>query len=512
MSPRRPPRSSVCKIVALICLASACKKEPTPVARLETAGGAVERQRGGQWAAAAVGTPFAVGDAVRTGAGATARVRFLGGKILRLGENAMVRFVAGSAPQTPAVGIDLGEADVEGDGVFEVATPRGLARLESGSRMTVRATGASVKYEILVGAATLVGDDKVKWGAGEGIEIAVGGARLERYKVLVGATVIEPRAAPTATTPATAGIAEKSQPGAEPGPADEPGAGDGTVEPTVADVTLPAGESAMIHDRHATVAVRIAFETHCPGGGVLELGGTERGDRAFRRPRQRIAGKTAGVLMLPPGSHRYRVACGAGHGRPVAAGILVFRRDSGTAPVPRTAPSNVIDADGRRYTVLYQNRLPALTLVWPNPPKSSELVLHVESNGKEREFRTTSTRHILPSGTVAEGEHRLWFVAADGKVESLKTALTVRFDNAAAAAQLQAPEDGGRWSGPEVEVIGIALEGSTVTVAGKPLATDSHGRFRGQAAPPGASDRAIAVRLEHPRSGVHYYVRRMAAR
>jgi hypothetical protein len=75
---------------------------------------------------------------------------------------------------------------------------------------------------------------------------------------------------------------------------------------------------------------------------------------------------------------------------------------------------------------------------------------------------------------------------------------------------VQAPRDGARLLDPDVEVAGVALEGSQVTVGGQRLAVDPQGRFRGRAPRPVSGVRAIAVRLEHPRSGVHYYVRRVA--
>jgi hypothetical protein len=55
----------------------------------------------------------------------------------------------------------------------------------------------------------------------------------------------------------------------------------------------------------------------------------------------------------------------------------------------------------------------------------------------------------------------------------------------------------------------VTVEGAKVSLSGQPLAVDGHGRFRGEAAPV-AGDDAVAVRLEHPRTGVHYYIRRRA--
>ncbi len=53
----------------------------------------------------------------------------------------------------------------------------------------------------------------------------------------------------------------------------------------------------------------------------------------------------------------------------------------------------------------------------------------------------------------------------------------------------------------------MTVDGAKVSVGGQPIAVDAHGRFRTEASPLGG-DEAVGVRLEHPRTGVHYYVRR----
>ena len=58
-----------------------------------------------------------------------------------------------------------------------------------------------------------------------------------------------------------------------------------------------------------------------------------------------------------------------------------------------------------------------------------------------------------------------------------------------------------------IAVDGVTVEGAKVSVGGQPLAVDVHGRFHVEAAPVDGDD-AVAVRLEHPRTGIHYYVRR----
>jgi len=169
---------------------------------------------------------------------------------------------------------------------------------------------------------------------------------------------------------------------------------------------------------------------------------------------------------------------------------------------------NVIDADGRRYTVLFQTRLPELTLAWPaGPHGATGLELHLDSGTGERVVQSASPTRPLPAGSVKEGTYTFWYRTPDGK-ESPKTTLSVRFDNAAPTAQFfRTPADAGKSPHGGIAVDGVTVEGAKVSVGGQPLAVDVHGRFRVEAAPMDGDD-AIAVRLEHPRTGIHYYVRR----
>jgi hypothetical protein len=264
-----------------------------------------------------------------------------------------------------------------------------------------------------------------------------------------------------------------------------------------------AGESATLHDGRPPLAVRVRFEQLCPGEAVLELGG--HGHRI-----ERLAGTRAVVLRLGPGTRPYRVRC-AGDGSkaaPRATGVLSLRRDTGYVPLPRRAPVNVIDADGRRYTVLFQTRLPQLTFAWPRAAGATGLELHLESTAGDRVLPVASPSRPLPSGTLQEGTYTWWYSASDGK-QSPKTTVSIRFDNAAPTAQFfrvptDAPGDRPRGSIP---VDGVTVEGARVSVGGEPLSLDGRGRFHAEVAPQ-AGDDAVAVRLEHPRSGVHYYVRR----
>jgi len=290
----------------------------------------------------------------------------------------------------------------------------------------------------------------------------------------------------------------------------------GTVDsasrpPARAHMAIQAGGSATIHDPQTPVAVRIQFGSVCPGEGLVELAGGS----SFRRPAMRSSGAGAANIAVSPGSNRYRVRCSTG-GTPgeaiAASGSLTVRRDTGRQQLPRRPPRNVVDTDGRRYTVLYQNLLPIVTVRWAGAPSAGSYVLHfAPSGGEARTLRGQSPSATLESGTVPEGTHRLWFEAPGGSPSrSPQTTLSVRFDNAASAAFVREPAPGGAISG-SVRVSGVAVSGSTVSVGGVELPLDRQFRFSGAVSAPEGLD-ALAIKIVHPRSGVHYYLRRVARR
>lgn len=265
--------------------------------------------------------------------------------------------------------------------------------------------------------------------------------------------------------------------------------------PTAIDLALPTGESAVIHDPSRKVAVRIEFGDVCPSGGLLELA-----DRSgsYRAPR-RIGGSGGAAFFALAGTNRYRVRCDGGD--VVKSGSVRVAGDTGAAPVVRTASTNHVETDGRRYTVTYQNRIPALSVSWDEAPGAS--VLHVLSgSGSEKTFNATGA-HKLASGMLNEGSYTLWITS--GSRSSPRTTLKIAFDNAAPTAQITAPAPRAPW-GDSIAITGVTVEGWSVAVDGKAADRDASGRFRAEV--PAAGKSTVAVRLAHPQHGVHYYLRR----
>lgn len=271
--------------------------------------------------------------------------------------------------------------------------------------------------------------------------------------------------------------------------------------PAFSHVTLPTMANASLHVVKAPINTRINFKEHC-ARAVVEVA---RG-RNFARPSQRRAGKGNAILVLKSGSHRYRVRCYEGDtlaSKPAFVGRVSVRKDSGSRPLPRGAPENTIDADGRRYTVLFQNRLPAITVQWRKAPKAGQYILNiVPSKGKSRELSGAKPEHSFKPGTFTEDSYEYWFVA-DGE-ESKHSKLKISFDNAAATGYLSAPQPNAKIAGSEAQVSGAAVLGWKVSVGGKELTLDRQYRFDEivQVAADG-----LAIRFFHPKYGAHYYVR-----
>jgi hypothetical protein len=278
--------------------------------------------------------------------------------------------------------------------------------------------------------------------------------------------------------------------------------------PTVADLSIPAGESSVIHSPRGAAAVRIRLEGVCPGDAVVEVASGKGKRSAFVR-----GDGPAPIVAMAAGSSVHRVRCLDADGRAgevQKTGTVQVMRDSGAVPVPRTAPHDFVDADGRHYSLLYQNILPQITARWPHAPAERLVVLHlVPAKGAPQTFPARGSTAALPAGAIAEGEYQLWFeVDGDPSTRSPDTTLRVAFDNAAPAAEVLQPVEG-QAAGDVIHVAGNAVEGAAVSVEGVAIPLDAAFRFKGDVPAPGGEhkDRSVAVRIAHPTHGVHYYLR-----
>ena len=512
----RDARIGYLALALLLLAGAACgKKHGVTVATLVEDGGPVEgTTAGATWKTVPVGTAFTLGDAVRTGADAFARLRIAAGGTIRMSENSLVRFRPG-APATakaergaPEVSVELGQAEIAEAVGLSVQSPTGHLRVERGSRVRIDARADEVKLEVVVGRALVTGGaGPVAVDAGQGVSIKIGGAIVERFDLKVGQAMVEPRNRyKTEVLPAKPTAPPSGDPPSE-APAGAPSLATAAREarPAVStddqrvDVTLTAGDSATIHNDRVPLAIRLRFDQLCTGEGQVELG---------KSPRAPLKGNSAVVVRLRAGRTPYRVRCVGESAPRTVEGVLSLKRDSGNAPLARQAPSNTIEADGRRYTVLFQSRPPVLTLAWSAAAGAAELELHIDSDGQARTLHAPGPTYRLASGALGEGTHTWWYVTKDGRT-SPRTTLAIHFDNTAPTAQFFRGSVAGGPAGA-IAVDGVAVQGSKVSAAGQPLTVDEHGRFRAAVLPlPG--DVAVAVHIESPRGGSHYYIRRKVA-
>ena len=452
--------------IALV-LAAACGRcgdaDPALAVLVEVLDEVEESRRAdpARWSAAERGNEFRRGDAVRTGTAGAARLALSNGSRLRMGPLSVVRF--GERDRGPALSVEAGVAEIE-TGAAEMMVASGSRRARVGGRSRVRVSADAERFdlEVIVGGAT------VETAAGQRLAVRAGKS--------IGASGSDPF-----STAGIAAIPRRPDAGVGDGVGDGVGVGvgDGDEELGPPEVTIPAGESAVIHDPKPPTNVRI--EDGCASGGTVRVGGTQRAVRP---------GTTA---RLRAGSHRVRVGC---DGAAAVTGTVRVVRDSGRRRVKTRAPNNTVEADGRRYTVLYQNRLPRFTFGWPDAPETDAYTLHVRREGGDaKTYTSPKPSRNLRSGAIREGDYEWWFEG--GSRRSPTTTLHVGFDNASPVANVRPIADGA--------VSGTAMEGASVQVNGEDVPVDGAYRFRADV---GKRAGTVVIRIAHPSRGIHYYVRR----
>jgi hypothetical protein len=506
------------RMTALLLIAAACCAGCRAcgdgfVAELIASEKSVERDFGSAvnaWSRAEKGARFEMGDGVRTGRFASARLGLSRGGRLLVKSDTVIRFTrdhsrgeAGGRIEVQQGGltIETGQLDLG------ISTSRGVVRLAPESEVQVLVGTDKIRFDVMVGRAEFA-------GPGQSAPLVAETGRGFELEVLK-PTIEPPPAAQPAMVPAISGTAQTSE---EPpavateSEADTRGARGGPLlrdlefqdPPESAYFTLPAGETATIHDPAPPTDLRMTI-ARCSGLAVLEF---DRGSGRFDALRARGTGEIR--ARVAAGNYRYRVRC-ARSGRlenpPVSAGRLVVARDAATRPLPSKPVSITADADGRRYTVSYQNRLPVITLRWPEPPATRAYTLRVTpERGAAFSVAAKSPSVTLAAGRLSEGLHRFQFEGGGRRSE--QGLLRVAFDYKARTAYLTSPIEGQAPQGERARFAGGTLLGSVVAVHGAAMTLDSQGRFATDVAVPRGS-RGLAVRVAHPSTGIHYYVRHL---
>jgi len=477
-----------CALAVASC--NGCRERRAHVAELASTVGSVQRDHATsieRWQQTAAGAAFEVGDGLRTGARSLAELTLLPSGNLRVQADTVVRF----AKQPPGAGahgrveLEAGAIELEATGAdYEVSGPRGTARLVRGGRMHVSASDTAIRFEVGVGRVLLEEGGRTR-------ELRAG----DTFELEVGAPSIETPPAPAVAVASVDAAVHVPAPAAtDDGSFDTP--------PAHADLELPAGESANVHDPSPPTHVRVAYGG-CPADVALEI---TRANGAYLT---RVRGQGGAIAAIPTGNFRYRVRCAQQNGPPAtrvaAEGRLQILRDAATRRLPNAPPAASVAADGRRYTVRYQNVPPRLTLRWPDAPRASSYVLELRSGtGTVLRERAAAPELTLTSGRIAEGTYTFRF-DAEGK-HSPEGTLNVVFDNTARIAYLSEPREHGFAAGAKVRLAGAALSGARLDVDGKLLPIHGQGRFDTHVNAP-VDRNALAVRVQHAATGVHYFLR-----
>ncbi len=456
------------------------------IAELETLSGDVRRDEAkaqGTWMGAAAGDRLAMGDGLRTGNKSVARLKLFPEGVALVEPNTVMRFLA-QAPgkNKDRITLEEGAVELETQSLdLEVHTALAVARLEKGSRVRVRAGeegGADVRFDVLVGRVTVEHEDGSVTNLEEGGELSLNAPGSDG----------EQKAATKAASPR-----------------DGPGTGgeDATTSPDLVmrpDFNLKQLENATIHVASLPLDVRVALQP-CDDGSSTSLDVAGPGGRNVLMPSR---GNEHVVVRLGAGVYRLKLRCGKKTVR--SEGTLKVQRDPATMELPKTTPHVEVEADGRRYTVRYQNVLPVVSLSWGNAPVATGYTLFINKGGRELRYDLPRPNHELRSGELGEGEYQFHFTASDGS-RSAAGALRIIFDNTARSAYLSSPAEGATRPSDSFPVAGAALLRSEVSVEGIPVALDAQGRFR-TSVPPDVARGTLAVRVSHPVTGVHYYLRR----
>ncbi len=480
------------------------------LAELVKTQGVVERDwsiRLEEWDKADVGAQFELGDGVRAGLHSGAELKLTQGPHVRLLADTRIRFLR-SLTEKAVSGVDVetGEAEIiGGSNAQKLMIGIGLVELKPGTKIRIKKRDDKVQLHVAIGGATwyVEGEEDKKarvLKGGERIEVTIGEAVL-----VVALDEDERKPIPDMEPEAVEGTG-----GAEPdsGSAnakdDRPSPGLLLYSaPKQADFRVRGGETFTVHTARPPAVVEIDFASACTNGAVVQVSGKEGG----------VRGETSVNMAFPRGRTRYRVRClnesGMAIDRTALKGSGIVLRDTGTARVQRKAPSSILDADGRTYRIFYQNRLPAITMRWSRAPAADSYRLHIDSErGGPRKIDLREPSHALRSGSLKEGTHKFRFEASGTPVRrSQTTTAIILFDNVAPKASVTAPKEGGFRAGARLQVRGMAARGWAVSIDRGKLSLDGTFRFSGEAVHTGKY-RAIAIRLVHPRRGVHYYLRR----
>jgi hypothetical protein len=238
------------------------------------------------------------------------------------------------------------------------------------------------------------------------------------------------------------------------------------------EVTILAGDDVFIHDMSPPARVKIDMTKACRNGKVdLVVNG--------------VSTMANDTLAFNRGNVKYSVLCDDFE---VARGAVTVTRDSLVRPLATQAPMHSIYADGRAYSISYQQP-PALEV------HGGPGTLHVASGAVEKTYEARGESVLIPSKDLGYGEYKLWFAPDE------MTTVNIAVDTAASIVALASPIT---W-GTQLQLEGSTLPGSTLSVEGISIPVDGQGRFK--AVVPGGGD-TLVMRIDNAQAGLHYAIAR----
>lgn len=411
----------------------------------------------GEWRRADPGDSFLDGDAARADVQTTAHFRLGHRARLVLRPASQVRFGKRAGTGALGVTVELGQVDVgtEADGV-RLSSVFGELSVAPKSLIALRRDGTRLIVGVTLGRLELASDPKRTWIAGQSVTLELGGVLFEDSAPKLPST-----AAPAQTSLETGAALAGS------------------------DLVVSAGDSFWVHDPSPPTRIGFRFETICSGPGRVSAG--------------ELAAAAVGqaTLGFEAGKHRYELRCLADADRIAASGQFEILKDKGSRPLPTYTPSATVHADGRTYSIYYQERLPQVTVIWPGAPPAESYSLTMDGGTTTHSGATVS----FPAGKLGPGVHELVFSAPPRA--SRRTTIEIRYDAQAPTARVAEPLD--RFEpGTAIPVTGQAMPGFSVSVDGRELELDAHRRFSTEAKPSGT----LVLAFSHAGRGTHYYLRR----
>ncbi len=415
------------------------------------------------WTEAEQGDKFRTGDGAKTPEDATAHFRLFNGARLRLKPSSKIRFRGRPGGSSIGVDVDVGEADVQsGQGSITIDSEFGQLVVEAGSTLSLSREAEHLAVDVEVGGI-LLNNRAIR--AGENVLLELGG-------IVVDVPIEdEPPPEPPAPEPPL----EPETPPLK--------AGDGVPN---AELVVAAGETFVVHDPTPPTAVGFRIAKLCDGPARVTSG--------------KLSTEAVGQanLRFPRGRHDYQVRCLSKPDIVVASGTVRVINDAGNRKLPLFAPTANVTTDGRSYTVLYQHRLPRVTVSWPTAPKAEKYTLIIDG----RPINTTAPRHTFSS--LRRGKHTVAFKANTEPVrQSRQTTIDVAYDYQAPAARVSEASMGFE-PGKTVTISGQALPGWEVAVGDKQLDVDDDQSFSIDV----EGEEPIPISFKHPTLGTHYYLRR----